>query len=112
MTYDDRPVSTECAAPRCEFRARTVVDGEPLCGHHARAAARKAAEAAREAAWWEKMFTPSPGQLWRADPEWQATQEEYVTDPPGENDSQALTRRIRAAYRMQEIEARYRTDDG
>ena len=38
---------------------------------------------------------------------WQAARDEFVTDPPGENDTHALIRRMRAAHRLYEIESRY-----
>ena len=93
---------------KCRFRGRIAVDGSLLCMRHAAAVARKAAEDAEEAAYWEKMFTPRPGQPYRADPEWQAAKREHLADIPGENDNDELFRRISAAYRLRDIEARWK----
>lgn len=45
---------------------------------------------------------------YRDDPEWHAVREEYMADRPGECDGEALARRMRAIFRLQEIEQRYR----
>lgn len=91
----------------CPARARVLADGKPLCTRHAAMAARKAAAAAKEAAYWEEMFAPEPGQPYKTDPEWQAAKRDMLTDVPGENDGKALRRRIDAIYRVHEIESRY-----
>ena len=41
----------------------------------------------------------------RDDPEWQAARAEYTAELDGEDDSQALVRRVRAAFRLYEIES-------
>jgi hypothetical protein len=106
MTVPDRcSVPVQGARP-CVRSASTVIDGSPVCWQHAAAAARKAAEAAREAAYWEEMFAPRPGEPYRTDPEWQAAVRVMLTDPQDGDDDDGLVRRIDAIYRRYEIERR------
>lgn len=89
----------------CYLRAKTTMDGMPLCTQHAAVAARRAAEAAREAAFWEEEFTPTPEQPYRADPEWQAARRVMLSDRPDVSAAEALPGRIEAIYRIRDIEA-------
>jgi hypothetical protein len=108
-------MSTDCVAPagdrQCAFRAKTVVDGKPLCTRHAKAAARKAAEAEKEAAFWQKMFTPTPEWPFAGDPEWQAAQREVV-NPPGANAYERMGAALKAIARRQQIEERWERQAG
>lgn len=90
----------------CPRLAKVEIDGRLLCAQHGAIAARKAAEAAEEAAYWEKMFTPTPEQPYRADPEWQAARRDWLGDHPDETDAAFI--RIAAIFRLREIESRYK----
>jgi hypothetical protein len=78
-----------------------------MCTQHAAKAARKAAEAAKEAAYWEEMFAPRPGEPYRTDPEWQAAVRVMLADPQDGDDDDGLVRRIDAIYRRYEIERQH-----
>jgi hypothetical protein len=88
----------------CLYRAKVVIDGKSLCTQHAAVAARRAAEAARKAAFWEEMFAPRPNEPYRTDPEWQAATRAMLSD---DRDDDAIVRRIDAIYRRRDIEARW-----
>lgn len=93
--------SDDCGASvhgrTCVRRAKAVVGGEPLCTQHAAVAARKAAEVAKEAAYWEEMFAPQPGEPYRTDPEWQSAMRAMI-------DGADEAVRICAIFRIHEIE--------
>ena len=102
------PGEPPCVA--CGNRAKVMVGDVPMCKMHAKIAAKKAAEAAAKAAakaaFREDLFTPTEWTPWAGDPAWQAAMRESL-DPCGDNPGDDLTRRIRATFRMAEIEAAY-----
>lgn len=44
---------------------------------------------------------------YRDDPEWRTVREDYLAVRPGECDDERLARRMRAVFRLQEIERRH-----
>lgn len=100
-------LTTHGRTTRCSVRASVIVGDVPYCGLHAKLAERKAEEDAREAAFWEDAFTPTPGQPWRGDPVWRDAFRDHITGGTGGNSTERCACRIRAAMRMTEIEERY-----